>query len=115
MLLKALRAACADLAGDPPRGRFRGNAGRRGNARRGHAGRGQPAAGAPAVRTSSDLADGLVAVAESFLAGKVAGADDAEVYQVVVHAGTGVLTGPPVRPPAGVSAETPPAPPRVPG
>ena len=48
------------------------------------------------VRTSSDLADGLVAVAESFLAGKVAGADDAEIYQVVVHAGTGVLTGPPV-------------------
>ena len=49
---------------------------------------------APAVRTSSDLADGLVAIAESFLAGKVAGADDAEVYQVVVHAGTGVLAGP---------------------
>ena len=41
-------------------------------------------------RTSSDLADGLVAVAESFLAGKVAGADDAEIYQVVVHAGTDV-------------------------
>ena len=68
------------------------------------------------VRTSSDLADGLVAVAESFLAGKVAGADDAEIYQVVVHAGTGVLAGPPL--PAadpGVSAETPPAPVRVPG
>ncbi len=46
------------------------------------------------VRTSSDLADGLVAVAESFLAGKVAGADDAEVYQVVMHAGTDVLAGP---------------------
>jgi hypothetical protein len=51
-------------------------------------------------------------VAESFLAGKVAGADDAEVYQVVVHAGTGVLAEPPA--PAGVSAETPPAPPPVP-
>ena len=53
-------------------------------------------------------------MAESFLAGKVAGADDAEVYQVVVHAGTDMLTEPPV--PAadpGVSAETPPA--RVPG
>ena len=39
-------------------------------------------------------------MAESFLAGKVAGADDAEIYQVVVHAGTGVLTGPaaPARP-----------------
>jgi HNH endonuclease len=55
-------------------------------------------------------------VAESFLAGKVAGADDAEVYQVVVHAGTGVLTGPapPAAGSAGVSAETP-AGPRVPG
>ena len=51
------------------------------------------------VRTSSDLADGLAAVAESFLAGKVAGADDAEVYQVVVHAGTDVLAGPPPREP----------------
>ena len=68
------------------------------------------------VRTSSDLADGLVAVAESFLAGKVAGADDAEVYQVVVHVGTDVLAEPP---PAaadpGVSAETSAAPARVPG
>ena len=51
------------------------------------------------VPTSSDLADGLVAIAESFLAGKIAGADDAEVYQVVVHAGTDVLAGPPA--PAG--------------
>ena len=71
---------------------------------------------APAVRTSSDLADGLVAVAESFLAGKVAGADDAEIYQVVVHAGTGVLAGPAGPGPGpGVSAETSPAPARVPG
>jgi len=73
-----------------------------------------PTASASAVRTSSDLADGLVAVAESFLAGKVAGADDAEVYQVVVHAGADVLTAPPV--PAadpGVSAETRTA--RIPG
>ena len=67
----------------------------------------------PAVRTSSDLADGLVAVAESFLAGKVAGADDAEIYQVVVHAGADVLAGPAAPDPdpaagtAGVSAETP--------
>ena len=121
VLLKALRAACADLrprqatrAGTfprkrpPPRKRPRTD----GPA----ADEPPPTAGAPAVRTSSELADGLVAVAESFLAGKVAGADDAEVYQVVVHASAGVLTGPPV--PAadpGVSAETPPAPARVPG
>ena len=47
------------------------------------------------VATSSDLADALVQVAEAFLAGKVAGAEDAEVYQVVIHAGTDVLTAPP--------------------
>jgi hypothetical protein len=100
VLLKALRAACADLAGDP----------------RGDVSAETPAADTQAVRTSSDLADGLVAVAESFLAGKVAGADDAEVYQVVVHAGTDALTEP-AAPSAdpGVSAGTPAAPPRVPG
>jgi len=53
------------------------------------------------VRTSSDLADALLVMAESFLAGKVAGADDAEVYQVVLHVGTDAI------PAAGVSAETP--------
>ena len=93
VLLKALRAACADLAGDPPGGVSAETPAAADSARRGRAARGPPAAAA-AVRTSSDLADGLVAVAESFLAGKVAGADDAEVYQVVVHAGAGVLTGP---------------------
>jgi 5-methylcytosine-specific restriction endonuclease McrA len=58
-----------------------------------------PAARKPDLTTSSDLADALAVVAESFLAGKVAGADDAEVYQVVVHVGTDAI---------GVSAETPP-------
>ena len=106
VLLKALRAACADRAGDP-----RGDA--ETPAADAPAADEPPPASAPAVRTSSELADGLVAVAESFLAGKVAGADDAEVYQVVVHAGTGVLAGPAA--PAGVSAETPAAPARVPG
>ena len=110
VLLKALRAACADLAGDPPAGVSAETPA----AMETPAADRPPAASAPVVRTSSDLADGLVAVAESFLAGKVAGADDAEVYQVVVHAGTDVLAGPrPGRP--GVSAETPPAPVRVPG
>jgi len=55
-----------------------------------------PAARQPEAPTSSGLADALVAVAEAFLAGKVAGADDAEVYQVVVHVGTGAI--PPRRP-----------------
>ena len=60
----------------------------------------------PRTATSSSLADALVAVAEAFLAEKVAGAEDAEVYQVVVHVGTDAIgaTGP-----ADVSAETPPA------
>src|SRR6478609_5544949 len=107
VLLKALRAACADLAGDPREDV---------SAETPAAAETPPAASASAVRTSSDLAEGLVAVAESFLAGKVAGADDAEVYQVVVHAGADVLAEPP---PAaadpGVSAEPSAAPARVPG
>jgi hypothetical protein len=111
VLLKALRAACADLAGLPagsPAGV---------SAETPAAADAPPGPSAPVVRTSSELADGLVAVAESFLADKVAGADDAEVYQIVVHAGTDVLTGPPAPadPDPGVSAETPASAGRVPG
>ena len=98
VLLKALRAACADRptrpgrrrAAETPAVRSRPPGRRPPRMPRQR----PPVASAPVVRTSSDLADGLVAVAESFLAGKVAGADDAEVYQVVVHAGTDVLAGP---------------------
>jgi hypothetical protein len=79
VLLKALRAACAELAGgaaapgagvsaETPAGSEAPDAD------------GPPAASAAAVRTSSDLADGLVAIAESFLTAKVAGADDPEIY-----------------------------------
>jgi Domain of unknown function (DUF222)/HNH endonuclease len=103
VLLKALRVACADLAGPPPAAPAVQTS--------------APAVqtSAPAVQTSASLADGLVAVAESFLAGKVAGADDAEVYQVVVHVGTDAVAEGPAPAPAaqaGVSAETPA---RVPG
>ena len=116
VLLTALRAACADLAGDPRTDVSAETPVCRGNARRGHAARWPAGRRRAGVRTSSDLADGLVAVAESFLAGKVAGADDAEIYQVVVHAGTDVLAGPAAPGTApGVSAETPAAPARVPG
>ena len=46
-------------------------------------------------------------IAEAFLAGKVAAADDAEVYQVIVHVGTDVITTDgPALDAAGVSAET---------
>ena len=109
VLLKALRAACADLAGlADPRGDVSAETPAAGvPAAETPAAADAPAAGTPVVRTSSDLADGLVAVAESFLAGKVAGADDAEVYQVVVHAGADVLTDPAAPAPAG--------PARVPG
>jgi 5-methylcytosine-specific restriction endonuclease McrA len=41
--------------------------------------------------TSSGLADGLVTVAEAFLAGKVRAADNPDVYQVIVHVGTDAL------------------------
>jgi hypothetical protein len=84
VLLKALRAACAELAGDPG-----GDVPAETPAAETPAAD-APAAGAPApaVQTSSGLADGLVAVAESFLAGKIAGEDDAEVYQVACAPGT---------------------------
>ena len=78
--------------------------------------RARPAAAA----SSASLADALVVIAEAFLAGKVAGADDPEVYQVVLHLGTGAIT--PDSAPAGqagqagdVSAETPAASARPPG
>ncbi len=98
ILLKALRAACADL--DRPRDSAEADVE-------------TPAISSPtpAVQTSSSLADGLVAVAESFVAGKVSGADDAEVYQVVVHVGADALVEGPAPAPAGqagVSVETPP-------
>ena len=52
--------------------------------------------------TSSSLADALVAIAEAYLAGKIAAADNPDVYQVVVHVGTDAIQDT-----AGVSAETP--------
>src|ERR1019366_4744870 len=64
---------------------------------------GQPAAG-PGTRpvTSSDLADALLVIAEAFLAGQAAAADNPGIYQIVIHAGTDVLaTGDPAGDPAG--------------
>ena len=68
--------------------------------------------GRPLAPTSSSLADALLVIAEAFLGGKAAAADDPEVYQVIVHVGTGAITPdrPGDHPPAGaarVSAETP--------
>ena len=109
VLLKALRAAAGDL--DHPHDDGGEDAGVSAET---------PPGDKPAVATSSSLADALVAVAEAFLAGKVAAADDPEVYQVIVHAGTDAITtagagaaggaGAAAGAPdgmAGVSAETP--------
>ena len=97
VLLKALRAAAGDL--DHPH-----------DAQDAGVSAETPTDGKPPVQTSSSLADALVAVAEAFLAGKVAAADDPEVYQVIVHVGTDALTAAAAVTPVGrgVSAETPP-------
>ena len=63
-----------------------------------------PPNGKVSVETSSSLADALVAIAEAFCADRVAGADNPDVYQVVVHVGTDAITA---EGPADVSAETP--------
>ncbi|MGH3149781.1 MAG: hypothetical protein ACRDOB_03500, partial [Streptosporangiaceae bacterium] len=42
--------------------------------------------------TSSSLADALLAIAEAFLAEKIAEASDPEVYQVIIHVGTDAIT-----------------------
>ena len=98
VLLKALRAAAGDL--DHP------------HAPHDDTGNGVPAEAAagdqPRVETSLNLADALLVIAEAFLAGKITAADDPEVYQVVLHVGTGAADVP--AQPAGVSAETPPPP-----
>ena len=83
----------------------------------------RPARASPAWTTSSSLADALLVIAEAFLAGKVAAADDPEVYQVIVHVGTDAAGVPAGRtdpagvpaPTAGVSAETPATAPPAPG
>jgi hypothetical protein len=92
-LLQALRAAAGDL--EHPHGRAEAD--------------GDVSAETPAepsrdpAPTSSNLADALVTVAESFLVGRAATAASPDLYQVVVHVGTDVLDG---GAPDHVSAET---------
>ena len=111
VLLKALRAAAGDL--EHPHGVEDGDV-----SAETPAARERPAAngGEQPTVTSSSLADALLVIAEAFLAGQVAAADNPDVYQVIVHVGTDVLAqGDPVggtdgqlgETPAGVSAETP--------
>ena len=78
----------------------------------------------PQARSSASLADALLVIAESFLADKIAAADNPDLYQVIIHAGPEALTAPettadpsPAREPR-VPAETrgsPPDLPRLPG
>jgi 5-methylcytosine-specific restriction endonuclease McrA len=93
VLLQALRAAAADLDRDPHAAAAGGVPAGMPPAGDPPADRGPAADGSqPAVVTSTGLADALLAIAEAFLAGKIATADDPEVYQVIVHVGTDTLT-----------------------
>ena len=49
----------------------------------------------PAPATSSSLADALVEIAESFIAGKSRSADNPDIYHVIVHADPASLAGQP--------------------
>jgi len=59
------------------------------------------------VRDSASLADALVEVSHSFLAGKIAAASNPDIYHLIVHVGPEALTSGPEPDAAGVSAETP--------
>ena len=48
----------------------------------------------PQARSSASLADALLVIAESFLADKIAAADNPDLYQVIIHAGPEALTAP---------------------
>ncbi len=94
VLLKALRAAAADLEHSQPQPSPQQAPGVSAET---------PYAGQGLAPTSSSLADALLVIAEAFVGGQAA--DDPEAYQVIVHVGTDAIT-----PPADsgdVSAETP--------
>jgi hypothetical protein len=68
----------------------------------------------PAIRKehAEDLADALVEICAAYLRTKIVTADNADVYQVIIHAGTEAITaGEDVTAGDGVSAETPADPP----
>jgi Domain of unknown function (DUF222)/HNH endonuclease len=103
VLLKALRAAVGDL--EHPHDAADADVSAETPTRR-----------KPGSETSTSLADALVAISEAFLAGKIAVAEDPDVYQVIVHLGTDAVLPPtPDEAPADVSAETPEPDPRIPG
>ncbi len=114
VLLKALRAAAADLEHPDPADREHPTPAAPQNPDQPEppgVSAETPTPRRPLAPTSSSLADALLVIAEAFLGGKVAAADDPEVYQVIVHVGTDAITPthPEDRPSAeagDVSAET---------
>jgi hypothetical protein len=102
VLLKALRAAAGDL--EHPH-----------DAKAADVSAETRASQQPRTETSTSLADALAAIAESFLAEKVAAAGDPDVYQVIVHVGTDAITSPaapsPASTPPASSTTPPPTPP----
>jgi hypothetical protein len=117
VLLQALRAAAGDLehphpghdgnaeappaqaaestTGESPPAREPGARAGEPGARAGEPGAASGASGVsgtkPVTATSSDMADALLVIAEAFLGGKAAAADNSDVYQVIVHVGTDAL------------------------
>jgi Domain of unknown function (DUF222)/HNH endonuclease len=97
-LLKALRAAAGDLVhphdegrdkpGDVPAGTSGPEAG---GADAGDAAASDGEGQKPRVVDTASLADALVAIAESYLAEKIAAAENPDVYQVIVHASADTL------------------------
>jgi Domain of unknown function (DUF222)/HNH endonuclease len=53
---------------------------------------------------AADMADAIVGICGGYLSGRAAEADNPDTYQVIIHAGTGAITG---SEDPGVSAETP--------
>jgi Domain of unknown function (DUF222) len=84
VLLKALRAAIRDL--EHPHGAVPPD-----EAVPPGVCAGTPPVSEPRIATSTGLADALVVIAEAFLAGKIAAADNPDVYQVIVHVGTDAI------------------------
>ncbi|HUB37478.1 MAG TPA: DUF222 domain-containing protein [Streptosporangiaceae bacterium] len=84
VVLQALRAGCGDLE-DPHRRHDDEHATE-------SAGQETPGHVASARRTPAGLADALVDLAGAFLAGKIAGASNPDIYQVIVRVGAEALT-----------------------
>jgi hypothetical protein len=104
VLLKALRAAAGDLE-HPHDTEHPGGTAHPDDTGEPGVSAETPGDGQPQVETSSSLADALLVIAEAFLAGKVATADNPDVYQVIVHVGTDAAPDPTAPDPAAASPD----------